>query len=139
MAELLEKDLVYRIVGCAMAVHNQIGCGLREKTYERALCLEFGHRKVKYSQQSKYPVFYRGELVDEYIPDLEVENRVIVERKTVEAITDSHRGQLFNYLRVTGLKVGLIINFKHPKLDWERFVLDTAQQIAPRMNANKRE
>ena len=127
MADLLEKDLVYEIIGCAMSVHKDIGRGLREKTYERALCVEFKHRGMAYSQQSTYPVFYRGELVDEYTPDLEVENKVIVELKTVETITDEHRGQLLNYLRVTGLEVGLIINFKHPKLEWERLVLDTAR------------
>lgn len=71
MTELLEKGLVYKIVGCAIAVHNELGHGLREKTYERALCVEFNCQGIKYSQQTKYPVFYRNEKVDEYVPDLE--------------------------------------------------------------------
>ncbi|MBL7086818.1 MAG: GxxExxY protein, partial [Candidatus Cloacimonetes bacterium] len=80
-----------------------------------------------HSNQLKFPVVYRGKVVDEYIPDLVVENKVVVEIKTVESITDEHRGQLLNYLRISGIKVGLIINFKHSKMQWERLVLDTAR------------
>ena len=125
--EPLEKELVYDVVGCAMRVHNDIGHGLREKTYERGLCVEFKHEAISYTQQAQYPVVYRGEKIDDFVPDLVVDGKVIVEMKTVEAITDEHRGQVLNYLRVTGLKVGLILNFKHPKLEWVRLVLDTAR------------
>ena len=124
MAELLEKELVYQIVGCAIAILNGLGHGLREKTYERAMGVELRHQELEYSQQTSYPVFYREELIDEYIPDLEVDGRVVVEAKTVECITDEHRGQMLNYLRITRKKVGVILNFKHPKLEWERIVLD---------------
>lgn len=127
MAELIEKELVYEIVGCAMEVHNEVGYGLREKTYERSLCREFGLRNLPFDQQAVYPVFYKGEQVDDYVPDLVVQERVVVETKTVDAINDDHRGQVLNYLRITGLKVGLIINFKNAKLEWERVVLDAAR------------
>ncbi len=127
MAELLEKDLVYRIVGCAMAIHNTLGHGLREKTYENSLCVEFRHQGMEHSQQTEYPVYYRNELVDEFVPDLVVEQRVIVDTKTVQAINDDHRGTMINYLKITGLKVGVIINFKNRKLEWERLVLDEAR------------
>jgi len=127
MVELLEKDLVYKIVGCAMAVHNEIGHGFREKTYERALCVEFNHQGLEYTQQSVFPVMYRNEKIDRYIPDLIVENKIIIETKTVENIIADHRGTLLNYLRITNLEVGLIVNYKHPKLEWERLVLDTAR------------
>jgi len=127
MVELLEKDQVYKIVGCAMLVHKEIGHGFREKTYERGLCVEFNHQFISHKIQSKYPVSYRGEIIDDYIPDMIVENKVIIENKTVETINDEHRGQLLNYLRITGIKVGLIINFKHSKLQWERLVLDSAR------------
>jgi GxxExxY protein len=110
-----------------MEVHNEVGHGLREKTYERALCREFDLQDVSYNQQAVYPVFYKGEKIDDYIPDLVVEDRVVVDTKTVEAINDDHRGQILNYLKITGLKVGLIINFKNQKLEWERIVLDTAR------------
>lgn len=122
--ELLEKELVHKIVGCAMSVLNSVGHGLREKTYERALCVEFRNQNLNYSQQSVYPVVYRGETIDEYIPDLEVEGKVVVETKTVDKIIDEHRGQTINYLRISGLPVGLIFNFKHPRLEWERIVLE---------------
>ena len=124
MTDLVEKDLVYRIVGCTFAVHNELGSGFREKTYEKALCLEFQENGIAYDKQLKFPVYYRNKLIDEYVPDLVVEKKVIVELKTVETILDEHRGQLLNYLRITGCKVGLIINFKHTKLHWERLVLE---------------
>jgi GxxExxY protein len=103
MTELLEKELVYKIIGCAMSVHNAIGPGLREKTYENALCVEFRYQGIGYSQQKRYPVQHREEQVDEFVPDLIVEDKVIVDTKTVEAILDDHRGT---------------------KLVWERLVLD---------------
>jgi GxxExxY protein len=125
--ELLEKELVFKIIGCAMEVHNEIGHGLREKTYERALCREFGLQGVSYDQQAVYPVLYKGEKIDDYIPDLVVASRVVVDAKTIEAIGDEERGKMLNYLKITGLRVGLIVNFKHFKLQWERIVLDTAR------------
>ena len=127
MTELIEKELVFKIVGCAMEVHNELGHGLREKTYERALCRELGLQDISYDQQAVYPVFYKGEKVDDYIPDLVVKERVVVDAKTIESIGDVERGKMLNYLKVTGLKVGLIINFKNQKLEWERIVLDTAR------------
>ncbi|HXG37820.1 MAG TPA: GxxExxY protein [Bacteroidota bacterium] len=127
MAELLEKELVYRIIGCALTVHKTLGPGLREKTYENALCVEFRRERIAFNQQARYPVLYRGEHVDEFVPDLVVEQRVIVDTKTVELITNDHRGVMINYLRITRLKVGLIINFKNRTMEWERIVLDEAR------------
>jgi GxxExxY protein len=121
--ELIEKELTFRVVGCAMEVLNGIGNGLREKTYERALCVELKHQGMSFRQQHCYPVFYRGEHVDDYVPDLEVEGRMIVEIKAVEKIIDEHIGQVLNYLQVTGLEAGVILNFKHPRLEWKKVVL----------------
>ena len=119
----VESDLVYRIMGCAMAVLNELGHGLREKTYERALCVEFKHQNIAYSQQKVHPVRYRGEHIDDYIPDLEVEDKAIVEIKTAEFITPDHIGQVLNYLRVAQREVGVILNFKHSRLEWKKVVL----------------
>lgn len=124
----MEKELVYEIVGYAMKVHSGIGPGLREKTYERGLCVEFRHGELSFEDQKEFPVHYRGELIDKYVPDLIVAGKIIVEVKTVESILYEHRGQLLNYLRITGLKVGLILNFKPMKLQWERLVFDTARE-----------
>jgi GxxExxY protein len=120
---LEEKELVYKIVGCAMEVLNELGHGLREKTYERALCHEFKLQNMNYSQQAVFAVFYKDKKVDDYIPDLVVEERIVVDTKTVDAIGDNEIGKMLNYLRVTGLKVGILINFKKSKLEWKRVVL----------------
>lgn len=121
--EYVENELCYKVTGCAMAVLNDIGHGLREKTYERGLCVEFEAQKISYNSQHIYPVNYKGRKIDDYIPDLEVEGKLIVETKVVEAITDEHVGQVINYLKITGMKVGLILNFKHAKLQWKKVVL----------------
>ncbi len=71
----------------------------------------------------KFPVYYQSVLIDEYISDLLVDNKIIIEIKTAESIVNEHRGQLLNYLRIAGIKVGLIINFKYPKLEWKRLGL----------------
>lgn len=125
--ELIEKDLTFRVVGFAMAVLNELGHGLREKTYEKALCVEFRHQGVTFQQQHSYPIYYRGEQIDDYVPDMEVEGRLIVEIKTVEKIIDEHIGQVLNYLKITGLTAGVILNFKKPKLEWKKVVLEDAR------------
>ena len=121
--QLEEKELVFQIVGCAMEVLNELGHGLREKTYERAMCHEFELQRMHYTQQAVFPVFYKGEKIDNYIPDLIVEDRVVVDAKTVDLMGENELGQMLNYLRVLDLKVGLLINFKKPKLEWKRVVL----------------
>lgn len=122
---LLLKEEVYRIVGCAMEVLNELGHGLIEKPYENALVVEFGLRRIAFIQQPRYEVRYKGVVVGEYIPDLIVFNSVAVDTKIIECITDHERGQMLNYLKITGLKVGVILNFKRAKLEWERIVLES--------------
>lgn len=124
MEKLSQDDPVYRIVGCAMEVLNSIGHGLREKTYERALMVEFRHQGLEYETQRVFPVYYRNEQVDEYIPDLIVGGNVVVDTKTVDAVSNDHIGQMLNYLRITGLNVGLLVNFKHARLQWRKVVLN---------------
>ncbi|MFH1214251.1 MAG: GxxExxY protein [Candidatus Neomarinimicrobiota bacterium] len=123
MVELIEKELVHKIVGCAITVANELGHGLREKTYEKALCIELKRQNLSFSQQMSFPVYYDNQLIDEYIPDLIVEDKVIVETKNAGSILDEHRGQVLNYLRITKKEVGIILNFKHPRLQWERLIL----------------
>lgn len=94
-----------------------------EKPYENARCVEFRLRGIPFAQQPQYDVLYKNEKVGEYIPDRVVFNPVIVDAKTVEKITDHERGQVLNYLKITGLKVGLVLNFKHSRFEWERLVL----------------
>ena len=120
---LLLKDEVYAVVGCAMEVLNHIGHGYHEKPYERALVVEMGLRSIPFCQQVAYDIAYKGVTVGQFVPDLIVYDQVIVETKTIARITEYERGQVLNYLRVTGLRVGLILNFSRPKLEWERLVL----------------
>ena len=102
---------------------KEVGHGLHEKPYENALALEFRLRGIRFDQQARFPVMYKGYLISEYVPDLLVEERVIVDAKTIERITDHERGQMLNYLRISKIRVGLLVNFKRPKLEWERVVL----------------
>ncbi len=121
--KLLLKEEVFQIVGCAMEVLNTLGHGLLEKPYENALVVEFGLRNIPYKQQPHFDVVYKGVKVGDYIPDLIVFDKVVVDTKTIDRITDVERGQILNYLKITELRVGLILNFKKPRLEWERIVL----------------
>ena len=119
---LLKKE-VFQVVGCAMEVLNRLGHGLLEKPYENALVVEFGLNRIPFKQQPRFNVIYKSVRVGEYFPDLIVFDRIVVETKTIDRITDLERGQILNYLKITQLRVGLILNFKRPKLEWERLVL----------------
>ena len=121
--ELLLREEVYQIVGCAIEVMNILGNGLLEKPYENALVVEFGLKGINYQQQTRYPVMYKSVRVGEYIPDLVAYNQIIVETKTIDRITGLERGQVLNYLKISRLRVGIILNFKHSKLEWERIIL----------------
>ena len=121
--QLLHKELVFSIVGCAIEVLNTIGHGLHEKPYKNALVVEFSLKKISFEQQRRFQVAYKGVQVGEFIPDLIAGDAVVVDAKVIDRITDLERGQILNYLRITKLRVGLILNFKKPKLEWERIVL----------------
>lgn len=112
-----------RILDAALEVHRVLGHGLNEKPYENALVREFDLRGISYDQQPRYPVDYKGLCVGEFIPDLVVMGIIIVDTKTIDRITNHEIGQMLNYLRITGLRVGLIINFKHRRLETRRVVL----------------
>lgn len=94
-----------------------------EKVYENALALEMRSVGLEVEQQSPVNVSYRGEIVGDHVADLVVNGVVIIEIKAVKALTKNHEAQLFNYLRATGLKVGLLLNFGSPRLEFRRLVL----------------
>lgn len=121
--ELILKDEVYSVISCSMKIINGLGHGLYEKPYENALVVEFEHRGIPCEQQKAFPVNWRGQRVGQFIPDLIAYKQIVVDTKTIERITNIERGQMLNYLRVTQLPPGLIINFKKPKLQWERVIL----------------
>lgn len=117
------KDEVFQVVGCAMEVLNTLGHGLLEKPYENALCVEFRQRNIPYQQQPRFPVVYKSVNVGEYIPDLIVFDQIIVDTKVIQALGNNEKAQIINYLKITGLRVGILLNFKYAKLEWQRIVL----------------
>src|ERR1043166_5029980 len=118
----LLKAEVFQIVGCAIEVLNVLGHGLLEKPYENALGLEFGLKEIPFQQQPSFDVLYKKQKVGVFVPDLIAFNPVVVDAKVIERITDHERGLMLNYLRITKLRVGVILNFKRAKLEWERIV-----------------
>ena len=121
--KLLLKDEVFRVVGCAIEVLNTLGHGLVEKPYENALVVEFLLRKIPFRQQPSFDVLYKGHKIGLFVPDLIAFDSVVVDTKVIDQITDHERGLMLNYLHITGLRVGVILNFKHSKLEWQRIAL----------------
>jgi GxxExxY protein len=117
--------LTERIIGCAMEVHRHLGPGLLESTYESALCVEFDAAGLKYERQPIFPVLYKGKAIGEYRLDLMVEGAVIVEIKSVERFDPVFGAQVLTYLKATGKRIGLLINFNSRLLrdGIKRFVL----------------
>ncbi len=114
------KKETEEIIGSAFAILNELGHGFHEKPYENSLAVEFGFRNIPFVQQPRYPIIYRGVMVSEYVPDLIAFGRIIVDTKVIERITDLEIGQMLNYLKIIGLPIGLILNFKNPKLEFRR-------------------
>jgi len=117
-----EKDLTYKIIGIAMEVYNELGFGFLEKVYERSLLIAFKENGLNVKDQIPIDVYYHNEKVGEYIADLIVENKVIIELKAIEKINRIHSAQLLNYLKATNIKIGLLINFSNNGLDYKRIV-----------------
>ena len=118
------NDITYAINGAVFEVNRILGPGFLEKVYENALLIELKSKGLKAENQVPVTVSYKENLVGDYIADLIVEDKVIVELKTVENLNRTHEAQLLNYLKATGLHVGLLVNFKHKKADIKRMVLD---------------
>jgi GxxExxY protein len=108
--------LTERIIGCAIEVHRNLGAGLLERPYEIALCIELAHHGIRFDKEKQIPLVYRGVLVGDFRPDLIVENAVVVDVKSVLQFEPVFVAQMLTYLRLTGLKRGLIMNFNRPVL-----------------------
>jgi GxxExxY protein len=120
----LYKEETFRIIGAAMEVHRQLGCGFFEAIYEEALTLEFQIRAIPFEQQKSLYIYYKGiQLQKYYVVDLLCFDKIIVELKALSELTSINEAQLLNYLKVSNLKVGLLINFGKKSLDIKRFVL----------------
>ncbi|MBV8277265.1 MAG: GxxExxY protein [Verrucomicrobia bacterium] len=115
--EVLFRKEVYAIVGAALEVLRELGHGIHEKPNERTLAVELRLRSLSFQQQTPFDIVYKTVNVGRFTPDLVVLGKIIVDTKIIERITNHERGQMLNYLRITRLPVGVILNFRHPKLE----------------------
>jgi len=118
-----EAAVVEGIVGAAYEVANVLGAGFLEKVYERAIARELAIRGFEVRNQASFPVLYKGQPAGEYVADLVVADQVLVELKCVERFATLHVSQCINYLKASGLRVAVLINFQRPKVEWRRVVL----------------
>ena len=114
--------LIENIVGAAYEVANVLGSGFLEKLYERALVEELALRGIAVQSRAPFEVSYKGHLIGNYFADLLVEGKVIVELKCVDRLANEHMAQCINYLKASGVRIALLINFHHPKVEWKRII-----------------
>lgn len=123
--ELIFKDDVYAIMGAAMEVHRELGSGFLESVNQEALEMELSRRQIPFESQQTVKIIYKGAVLrKEFIADLICFEKILVELKAQDGLSGKEEAQVLNYLKATGKKVGLVINFgSHPKLEWKRLVL----------------
>lgn len=120
--KIVYKDLSYKIIGLAMEVHQKLGYGFLEKVYENSLMVLFKREGISAKQQAPIKVFFENERVGEYLTDILIEDKIILEIKAADSIIEEYRAQTLNYLKATGLKLAIIINFGKISLEYERLV-----------------
>ncbi len=130
--ELLYEDITEKIIGAAMEVHRVLGAGFLEAVYEEALCIELDKRGLNYKNQEELSISYKGTtLQHSYRTDLIVEDKIIVDTKATSGLTKVDEAQIFNYLKATGKRVGLLINFGKKSLEWKRFICESYFKAVP--------
>ena len=122
-SKILYEEEVYQTVGCALKVLKEVGHGYHEKIYENGLVVDFKKTNIEYLQQPEYKIEYEDEVLGVFRPDFIAYGKIVIDTKTIDQITNHERGKMINYLRRTGMRLGLIINFKHAKLEWDRVLL----------------
>lgn len=127
--DILYEDLSRDIIGAAMDVLNELKPGLDEKLYENALVIELQSRGHKVSQQENFSVHYKGQFIGRLVPDLIIDDLVIIDPKVVSSFNETHVAQMVGYLAKTGLKLAILINFKYAKLQWKRVVRENEQSV----------
>jgi len=123
--QMIHEDLSGKSIGAARQVLNELKPGLDEKLYERAIAIELKRRGHILSVQRSFPVYYGDELIGNLVPDLIVNDAVIVDPKVVACFTETHVAQMIGYLNITGLDLALLINFKNARLEWKRVLRPT--------------
>ena len=124
MTELIYKDEVYQIIGAPIEVYNQLGNGFLEAVYQDALVLELRLRKIAFQEQTLLELTYKGQtLRHTYVPDLIMFDKIVVELKAISMLGPNEEAQLLNYLKTTGMRLGLLINFgAQRRLEWKRMI-----------------
>ena len=124
MADLIYKDESFKIMGACFEVYNELGCGFLEPVYQECLEIELATQQIPFRAQEELQLRYKDHVLKQvYEPDFECWEKIIVEIKAVSELADVHRAQLQNYLKATGHRLGLLVNFgSYPKLEWERIV-----------------
>jgi len=124
MAEIIYKEESYRIMGACFEVYKEMGCGFLEAVYQECLEIELASQEIVYRPQVDLALRYKGKTLKQvYIPDFLCWEKIILEIKAAKEAADVHRAQLHNYLKATGHRLGLLVNFgHHPQLEWERIV-----------------
>jgi GxxExxY protein len=121
------NDITYKINGAIFEVNKVLGPGFLEKVYENALMVELRNKGLMVESQVPINVEYKNECVGEYVADILVEKKVVIEIKAVEVLSNSHQAQLLNYLKATGLNVGILVNFNKSKADIKRMVFKLSE------------
>jgi GxxExxY protein len=119
---LIYPDLSYKVMGLAMSVHRELGPGFMEKVYENALMLLLNQNSIPSQQQIPLKVMFKGVIVGDYIADILVDDKIIIELKACEKMDNIHKAQVINYLKATNKKLGLLINFGKKSLEYERLI-----------------
>jgi GxxExxY protein len=124
MEEILFKEEVYSIIRAAMEVYNQLGNGFLEAVYQESLAIEFNLREIPFQPQTELHIDYKGNILDhKYIPDFIAYGKIIIELKVMKQLGSNEEAQLLNYLKATGMRLGILINFGSPgKLEWKRMI-----------------
>jgi GxxExxY protein len=124
MSELIYKEEAFQIIGCCMEVHRELGKGHNEVIYKDALQVEFGRKAIAFAREKEYSITYKSVVLPhKYFADFVVLDKIILEAKAIECLTESHVRQVLNYLAAAKLKLGLLVNFGADSLDWKRVVL----------------
>jgi GxxExxY protein len=125
MTEIIYKDESYEIMGACFEVYKEMGCGFLEPVYQECLGMELRRRAIAFVAQLELVLHYKDQPLEQrYKPDFVCYEKIILEIKAVKNLADEHRAQVHNYLKATGLRLGLLINFGHyPKVEYERIAL----------------
>ena len=122
--DLIYRDECYQIVGCCMEVHRELGCGFKEAVYQEALEWEFINNDLDFVREKRLKIQYKGiVLKKEYSPDFVCFGKIVLELKAVSELTDIHHCQVFNYLKASKLRLGLLVNFGTTSLQFKRFII----------------